>query len=131
MSTKKPIPPIQPAPFQRFTVRLVDGHFVRVPKLENIATTDATRPPTVLSPGAARAAKAAVKTGDGSVPRGMRMVNGRLVRVIDLAADRSGEAPTPAPAAPPKPAATKQTPTEDWAMTFGTQMDPSGSPSEP
>ena len=104
------------------------------PGWENIAATDVTRPPTVLSPGAARSAQAAVRDGT-SVPKGMRLVNGRFVRVLDLAADRSGDAAPAAPDSRPAPAAKPPSkdapPTESWAVTFGTRLDPSDLPSHP
>ena len=152
MSTAKKVPPIQPAPFQKFTVRLVDGHFVRVPKFDQTAATDATRPPTVLSPGAARMAGAGGEHA-GAPAFSMRLINGRFVKRTDLVADRASDAegrppvtPTgangliarvapapalaPAPAAPP-PRRTNNIPhSEQWALTFGDLANPSDSPAK-
>ena len=50
MSKKLQRPILQASPFQKFTIRLIDGHFVRVPKLDQIAVTDATRPATAMPP---------------------------------------------------------------------------------
>ena len=124
MSTKKKLPPIQPAPVQRFTVRLVDGHFVRVPKLENIAETDATRPPTVPLPDAS------TKNDDGTFPRRMRLVNGLFVDTTASDAKPENEPPVaiPTPLAP-KPAAAPENKesADSWAFPFTTRRDPSDS----
>ncbi len=78
MSKERKIPPIQPAPFRPFTVRLVKGHFVRVPRVGNPAQTDATRPP------AEHPQKKTIPYGDGaSVGRNLRLVAGRFVSDTD------------------------------------------------
>ena len=122
MSTEKKIPPIQPSPVKPFTLRLVNGHFVQVPKVENIAATDATRPSAVPR-------QEVSAHGDGVVlGRGLRLVNGHFV---------NGEAPapvqippTPGAAAPPtlKSVPPKEPSPDSWAYAFGTQLDPSDSP---
>ena len=136
---KKKLPPIQPAPVRPFTVRLVDGHFVRVPKLENIAQTDATRPATAPSPAQPPIATAARR--DMGARRTLRLVDGRWVRRADLAPDATEVHP---PAAHPKPekkraprdvgtksgAKSAASSEDSWAATFGTEIDPADLPSE-
>ncbi len=122
MSTKKKLPSIQPAPVQRFTVRLVDGHFVRVPKIENIAATDATRPPSVPLADAS-----ADRDGD-KFPRRMRLVNGRFVDVTTPTAATGDAPPVAIPKAPaPAPAAAPENKeaADSWAYPFTTRRAPS------
>ncbi len=117
MSTEKKLPPIQLAPVKHFTIRLVDGHFVRVPKLENIAPTDSTRPSSVLR-------QETSPHGDGTViHRNLRLVDGRFVNEPDFA-------PVQIPPAPdaPMPMTPKEPSPEAWDYTFRTQLDPSESP---
>ena len=126
MSKEKKIPPIQPAPVKPFTVRLVDGHFVRVPKLDHTAQTDATRP-------SAEHGSAKSRTGAGQPPL-MRLVNGKFVRVDGQAADRDK-----APAVKPRAVRTPHAPsakapgeppiTDSWDAAFGTKIDPKDYPS--
>ena len=117
MSTEKKLPPIQLAPVKHFTIRLVDGHFVRVPKLENIAPSDATRPPSVLR-------QETSPHGDGAViHRNLRLENGRFVNEPE-------RAPVQIPPAPDAstPVASKEPAPGAWDYAFRTQLDPSESP---
>ena len=126
MSTKKKLPSIQPAPVQRYTVRLVDGHFVRMPKIENIAETDATRPPSVPLPGTP------ADDSGGTFPRRMRLVNGRFVDVTAPAAQENAP-PVAIPKAPaPKPAAAPENKesVDSWAYPFTTRRSPSDPPAK-
>ena len=117
MSTEKKLPPIQLAPVKHFTVRLVDGHFVRVPKVENIAPTDATRPPTELR-------QETSAHGDGTVlARGLRLESGRFVSDADPAPVQVPLSPSAA-----KPTAPRDPSPDSWAYAFGTQVDPSDLP---
>ena len=118
MSTEKKLPPIQLAPVKHFTIRLVDGHFVRVPKVENIASTDATRPPSELR-------QENSPHGDGEViHRGLRLENGRFVSDADNAPVQI----PPAPSAAARPAPPSKPSPDSWAYTFGTELDPSDLP---
>ena len=126
MSTKQKLPSIQPAPVQRFTVRLVGGHFVRVPKIENIAETDATRPPSIPLPEAPA-------SGGETFPRRMRLVNGRFVDVTAPAATPESAPPVAIPKAPaPKPAAAPENKesANSWAFPFTTRRSPSDPPAK-
>lgn len=91
MSTENEIPPIQPAPARHFTLRLINGRFVRIPKVDNIALTDATRPASVPLPEAS-------PHGDGVLLyRGLRLVGGRFVN--GAASASAQNPPTPVNAA--------------------------------
>ena len=126
MSTEKKVPPIQPSLVKPFTLRLVNGHFVRVPKVEHLAVTDATRPSAVsrqeFSPH-----------GDGVVlGRGLRLVNGHFVNgpapaPVQIPPMPGSAADSLAPAAPnPKPPSEPSP--DSWAYAFRTKLDPSDSP---
>ena len=81
MSKERKVPPIQPEPFRPFTVRLVKGHFVRVPRVGNPGQTDTTRPPT-------DPLRKTVPYGDGAVVgRNLRLDDGRFVSDADRLAE--------------------------------------------
>lgn len=125
MSTEKKLPPIQSQPMRPFTVRLVNGHFVRVPKVELIAVTDATRPPSTVR-------EETSPHGDGTViTRRLRLVNGRFV---GGATPASEPVPVALPVEMPLPTSdlprpvTPEPSADSWAYAFSTQLDPSDSP---
>ncbi len=128
MSMEKKLQPIQPQPVRPFTIRLVDGHFVRVPKVENVALTDATRPPSTLK-------QETSPHGDGTViTRRLQLINGRFVGGAASAPVQVPPAPAagvthPAPAQP-TPVPPRQAAPDSWAYAFRTQLDPSDFPPE-
>lgn len=128
MSTEKKLRPIQPQSAPPFTIRLVNGHFVRVPKVERVALTDATRPPSTLR-------EETSPHGDGTViHRKLRLVNGRFVGGAASAPVQIPPSPVPSAQRPapdqPKPTPPPSPSPDSWAYAFGTQVDPSDSPPE-
>ena len=86
MSTKLPRTPIQQAtPFQRFTIRLIDGKFVRVPK-SDLPSTEPQVDKTLLS-------------NQTEIRKLCRLVNGHFVVTRPDRTDSpvSQEIPLPAP----------------------------------
>ena len=89
MSEQPPKKFVQATPFQRFTIRLVDGKFVRVPK----ADLPSTEP--------ARQTSANNLTEMREL---FRLVNGRFTRILDLEVDKGLRVGQPLPTADtPKP----------------------------
>ncbi len=128
MSTEKKLPPTQPQTIRPFTLRLVDGRFVRIPKVEHIALTDATRPPTTLR-------QETSPHGDGTViHRKLQVVNGRFVSVEEAAPVQIPPGPATGATGPvsgrPKPEPPHQPSPDSWAYAFGTQIEPTDSPPE-
>ena len=122
MSKEKKLPPIQLAPVKHFTIRLVDGHFVRVPRVETIAETDSTRPPSVLR-------QETSAHGDGTVVhRKLRLVNGHFVNDADPAPVQIPPTPGTAGPAAQRLAPPKEPAPDSWASAFSTQPDPTDSP---
>ena len=125
MSTeKKEHPPIQPSAIRPFTLRLVNGHFVQVPKVDHVAVTDATRPATVPK-------QETSAHGDGVVlGRGLRLVNGYFVNghapaPVQIPPTSAAAAKPPAPAAPKPPGEPSP---DSWMYAFSTKLDPADSP---
>ena len=128
MSTEKKLRPIQPQPVRPFTLRLVNGHFVRIPKVEHVALTDATRPPSTL-----RAETS--PHGDGTlIHRKLRLVNGRFVGGAENAPVQIPPGPDAsaqsAVSVQPKPASRPSPSPDSWAYAFDTQVHPTDSPPE-
>lgn len=121
MSTEKKLPPIQPQPVRPFTIRLVNGHFVRVPKVERVAVTDATCPPSAVP-------EQTSPHGDGTViTRRLQLVNGRFVGGATPASTASPTKLAHPAADLPPPVPREPTP-DSWAYAFSTQVDPTDSP---
>ena len=73
MNEDLPKKPAEATPFQRFTIRLIDGKFVRVPKAE-LPSMEAGGQKVVSDPSEVREM--------------FRLVNGRFTRILDLEVDK-------------------------------------------